>query len=219
VQAGTIYGAGVLLDAHGHVVTCLHVVEGQARIDVSFDDAGPFVATLVDSDSELDLALLELPTERAPSVALGSIVGMTMGDTLFTMGAPRHMAYSLSRGIVSFLKRPFGSVSYLQTDLPFNGGSSGGPVLNERGELVAIASFVVRDTQGVSFALPIDYAAAHEVARVQRDASCSASLRARPLVACSFHDAGFGCDVGEGTACGASTAFSAGRMRDPRLLA
>ena len=68
------------------------------------------------------------------------------------------MPFSLSRGMVSYVGRRFERTFYLQTDLPLNAGSSGGPVLNDRGQVVAIASFVLRDSEGLAFALPIDYA-------------------------------------------------------------
>jgi S1-C subfamily serine protease len=80
------------------------------------------------------------------------------GDEIYTMGAPRKLRFSLSHGMVAFVGRPFSGAFYLQTDLPANSGSSGGPVLNERGEVVAITSFVLKDTEGLAFALPVEYA-------------------------------------------------------------
>lgn len=158
VRAGLAYGTGALLDAHGHVLTCRHVIEDAKQITVAFADGAVFDARLVDSDEELDIALLSIGSTRRPVLTPATIGSVETGDELFTLGAPRNMPFSLSRGMASYVGRPFGRTFYLQTDLPFNAGNSGGPVLNDRGEVVAIASFVLRNSEGIAFALPIDYA-------------------------------------------------------------
>lgn len=158
VQGKRVYGAGILVDRVGHVLTCWHVVNGTEGLTVSFADVQPLPARIVDHDERLDLALLKVDLERNRPLRTASITTVRMGDEVFGMGAPRKMSFSLSRGIVSFVGRPFDGVLYLQTDLPTNGGNSGGPVMNERGEVVAISSFILRDSQGLAFSLPIDYA-------------------------------------------------------------
>ena len=158
MRAGLAYGTGALLDAHGHVLTCRHVIEDAKQITVAFADGAVFDARLVDSDEELDIALLSIGSTRRPVLTPATIGSVETGDELFTLGAPRNMPFSLSRGMASYVGRPFGRTFYLQTDLPFNAGNSGGPVLNDRGEVVAIASFVLRNSEGIAFALPIDYA-------------------------------------------------------------
>jgi S1-C subfamily serine protease len=152
------YGAGILLDREGHVLTCRHVIEGLDPITVSLANGEKLTATVLDSDAELDLALLKVEERRTASVATGSITGVETGDELFAMGAPRKMKFSLTRGMASFVGRAFDGVYYLQSDLPLNGGSSGGPILDRSGRVVAISSFVLRNSEGLSFALPIDYA-------------------------------------------------------------
>jgi S1-C subfamily serine protease len=158
VRGGNVYGAGMLLDRAGHVLTCHHVIEGLDRISVSFSDGETFTATVLDSDAELDLALLRIAPVRASKFVPASVTSVDLGDDVFAIGAPRKMAFSLSRGMASFIGRPFGSVYYLQTDLAMNAGSSGGPVMNEDGDVIAISSFVLRNSEGLAFALPIDYA-------------------------------------------------------------
>jgi serine protease Do len=77
---------------------------------------------------------------------------------VYAFGAPRKMAFSMSRGMVSYTGRDFEGLSYMQIDLALNGGSSGGPIVNSYGEVVGISSFILKKSQGLSFALPIDYA-------------------------------------------------------------
>ena len=158
VRAGSVYGAGALLDRKGHVLTCRHVVRDLDRVTVAFADGSTFDARVVDRDADLDLALLEIAPGARGLPEPASIASVEPGDELFALGAPRKMAFSLARGMASYVGRPYGGAYYLQSDLPMNAGSSGGPVLNDRGQLIGIASFVLRDSEGLAFALPIDYA-------------------------------------------------------------
>jgi S1-C subfamily serine protease len=158
VQGRSVYGAGILLDARGHVLTCRHVIEGLPRITVAFADGAEYPASVLEVDPQLDLALLQIDAGRTPALRTASIASVELGDDLFAMGAPRKMKFSLSRGMASFVGRPFGGLHYLQSDFALNDGSSGGPVMNDRGEVVAMSSFVLRNSEGLAFALPIDYA-------------------------------------------------------------
>jgi S1-C subfamily serine protease len=158
IRVGSTYGAGILLGPSGLVLTCAHVIADDTRIEVEFSDGARAMATPIDRDSKLDLALLEISAQQASAPRLGSIANVSIGDEVFAMGAPRRMAFSLHRGMVSFVGRDFDGVRYLQTDLPANAGNSGGPVINDRGEIVAIMSFILRESEGLAFALPIDYA-------------------------------------------------------------
>jgi S1-C subfamily serine protease len=158
VQAGRVYGSGVLVDAKGSVLTAWHVVEGARDIQVSFASGAQERAVLVDHDAALDLALLRVtpPTGRAAPTA--SVVSTKVGEPVYSMGAPRKLKFSLSRGMVSYTGRPFRDVLFIQTDIPTNSGNSGGPVMNARGEVIALQSFILRDSEGLAFAVPIDYA-------------------------------------------------------------
>jgi S1-C subfamily serine protease len=176
VRGGRVYGAGVLLDARGHVLTCQHVIAGLDQIVVSFSDGASFDATVVESDPKLDLALLRIATDRVPAVEPAAVTSVKLGDDVFAFGAPRKMAFSLSRGMVSYVGRAFDGVYYLQTDLAMNGGSSGGPVLNDRGQVVALSSFVLRDSEGLAFALPIEYAYRRFAAHLQAPKALEGSL-------------------------------------------
>lgn len=158
IRGNGFYGAGVLIDRDGYVLTCLHVVKDMKTIEVQFAGDAPEPARVVDRDQGLDLAVLKVAGRRSDRARLASIVGVHMADPVFAMGAPNEMRFSLSRGIVSYPGRRMGDLLYLQTDLATNGGSSGGPVLDDRGRVVAVSSFILRDTQGLAFALPIDYA-------------------------------------------------------------
>lgn len=153
IEGDGTYGAGVLIDPpRGLVLTCLHVVTDMKQPRVSFSDGAAFAATVVDTDKSLDVALLRVAPQRRSTPAVGEPDGP--GEEIFAVGCPRHLAFTLSRGIVSFVGRVVDGVRWLQTDLPMNEGNSGGPVINARGELLGLMSFVYRNGQGLSFALP-----------------------------------------------------------------
>ncbi len=158
IRADDYYGSGVLVTNSGHVLTCLHVVDGVNDIKVSFANGTEHRATLVDSDARLDLALLKIDAAVQSTVKFGDPHGVRVGEDVYAFGAPRKMAFSMSRGMVSYTGRDFEGLSYMQIDLALNGGSSGGPIVNSYGEVVGISSFILKKSQGLSFALPIDYA-------------------------------------------------------------
>jgi S1-C subfamily serine protease len=145
--------------AAGLVVTALHVVEEMRAPRVAFADGRSFDAHVVESDKALDLALLEIPPQRRSAPVLGDATALRPGEEVYAIGYPRRLGFTVSRGIVSFVGRVMEGTRWIQTDLPINDGNSGGPVVNARGELVGMMSFILRKAQGISFALPANYAA------------------------------------------------------------
>ncbi len=161
VEDNGIYGAGILIDpTAGLVITVEHVVSEMRSPKVIFADGTRVGAKVAQIEHGIDLALLEIPPQRRSAPVLGDATALKPGDELYAVGCPRHLGFTVSRGIVSFVGRPMDGARFVQSDLPINDGNSGGPVVNEQGELVAIMSFVLRHAQGLSFALPINYAAA-----------------------------------------------------------
>lgn len=160
VRADQNYGAGVVLSRSGLVLTNLHVVEGTRSVTVTPFGSEPTPAEVVDTDDELDVALLALSRPAPQAAALGSVQTLAVGDEVLAVGSPRKMYFSVSRGMVSFPNRFLDGVEYIQTDLPINVGNSGGPLVDREGKVVGIVSFILKDSQGISFALPIDRAVA-----------------------------------------------------------
>jgi S1-C subfamily serine protease len=158
VRADQSYGAGVAVEKAGFVLTNLHVVDGAKVITVTPFGAEATPAQLVDSDRELDIALLRLSAPLANAATIGHSSELGVGDEVMAVGSPRKMYFSVSRGMVSFPNRFLDGVEYIQTDLPINVGNSGGPLVDRDGSVVGIVSFILRDSQGISFALPIDRA-------------------------------------------------------------
>jgi S1-C subfamily serine protease len=159
IEERGIYGSGILVVPRaGLILTAAHVVSDMRRPEVSFGDGQHVPGRLLDIDRELDLALLEIPPQQRPAPQFGDALALDAGDEVFAVGCPRHLPFSVARGIVSYLGRVMDGARWLQTDIPVNEGNSGGPVVDRTGRLVAMTSFILRRAQGLSFALPIDYA-------------------------------------------------------------
>lgn len=157
IRAGRSYGAGTLI-ADGVVLTVLHVVEGARRVQVRFHDGDWIPARVLATDATTDLALLEIDSGDRRPATTASALGLRIAEPLLSVGTPRELGFTVHRGFVSFIGRRFGALRFLQTDLPANPGSSGGPVVDGRGRLVGVMSFILRESEGIAFATPVDYA-------------------------------------------------------------
>ena len=157
IRGDGVYGAGIVVDPRGYVVTNHHVIQGVENIRVSFIDQADLPAKVVDVDKDLDLALLKVETTRTTAAPAADFLDAEVGDDVYAVGNPRKMGFTVSRGMVSYIGRRIDGRYYLQSDLPTNDGNSGGPVVNDRGEAIGVMTFILRDSQGLAFAVPMDY--------------------------------------------------------------
>lgn len=162
-------GAGFIINASGLILTNAHVVENAQRIRVVVDDDGfphELDAKVVGVDAETDLALLEVKANHPlPILPLGDSDAIEIADWVVAIGNPFGLAQSVTFGIVSQKGRTdvtpqgrHGYFDFIQTDASINPGNSGGPLLNLRGEVVAINNAVNASGQGIGFAVPINMA-------------------------------------------------------------
>jgi serine protease Do len=110
----------------------------------------------------VDLALLkvddeELGDDELQVAHLGRIRELEVGETVFAVGAPQGLERSVSEGIVSILNREQGGIVYIQTTAALNPGNSGGPLFNRRGEVVGVNAWGYLFSEGLGFAIPVDY--------------------------------------------------------------
>jgi S1-C subfamily serine protease len=155
-------GSGFLALGDDLVVTAWHVVSDARKVWATFADGQRLkVVGCVDKDGARDLALLKLekplPSRR---VALCSEL-QEVASRAYVIGAPKGYGFSISDGLVSQVRQVDGFSQY-QISCPISPGNSGGPVLNERGEVIGVASWTKSDAQNVSFAIP-----SREVARLK----------------------------------------------------
>ena len=151
-----VTGSGVLVHQDGFVVTAAHVVESAEMIQVHWLDGFSANAKVVSLSRSEDIALPKVVVAQ-----LGDSAALKPGQRLFAIGAPYGLEHSLTQGVVSALRtndRPGLMPKHLvQTDVPLNQGNSGGPLFNEKGEVVGIASFMLSQSGGsvgLNFAVP-----------------------------------------------------------------
>jgi serine protease Do len=155
-------GSGFIISADGHLLTNAHVVRGADVIYVTLLDKREFKAKLIGSDARTDVALLKIDAPNLATLPIGNPATLRKGDWVIAIGSPLGLESTVTKGIVSAKGRDTGSfVAFLQTDVPINGGNSGGPLINDKGEVVGINSRLISQTggyQGISLAIPIDEA-------------------------------------------------------------
>lgn len=160
-------GSGFVYDKEGRIITNNHVVEDATNIDVTFLDGTIVEAELVGRDPYSDLAVIQvdLPPERLEPMKLGTSSDLLVGETVVAIGNPFGLANTMTMGIVSAVGRQASApgnyviVDVIQTDAAINPGNSGGPLLNLRGEVVGMNTWILSDTgqfSGIGFAVPSD---------------------------------------------------------------
>jgi S1-C subfamily serine protease len=166
-SAPSALGSGFVVDKAGHIVTNFHVVEGGDRISVSFSNRDTVDATLVGTDASTDLAVLEVETSSSAltPLSLGDSDEVEVGDQVVAIGNPFGLDRTATAGIVSALQRlirapnQFTIDHVIQTDAPINKGNSGGPLLNDRGEVIGVntqieTGDISTGNVGIGFAVP-----------------------------------------------------------------
>lgn len=158
-------GCGVIIDPSGLVLTNCHVVEDAVQILAELPDGRLFKVKDVKKDEEADLAVLSVDcTEPLPAARLGDSDNLRIGDWVLTIGSPFELDQTVSAGIISAKGRSVrgaGKTRLLQTDAAINPGSSGGALVNLRGEVVGITTAIASGDggyQGVGFAIPVNLA-------------------------------------------------------------
>ncbi|MFQ5733036.1 MAG: trypsin-like peptidase domain-containing protein [Planctomycetaceae bacterium] len=158
-----VLGSGFVLAPDNVIVTNEHVIRGafELRIETA-DGREASVNSVVVVDSDRDLAVLPLPHQlRVPPIPQLEMPGLKMagalpsiGETVYAIGAPKGLDYSLSKGIVSQIRRNvLGSGTLVQTDASISHGSSGGPLLNGKGEIVGVNRMSRTGGQNLNFAV------------------------------------------------------------------
>jgi S1-C subfamily serine protease len=163
-------GSGIIIDDRGHILTNNHVIDGTDRLRVTLGDSKQVSAKVVGTDEETDLAVvmaepLEINSKDAVKfqpVNLGNSEELKVGQIVIAVGNPFGLTGgpTVTAGIISSLNRNVqfenGILELVQTDAAINPGNSGGPLINTKGEVVAINTAKIPYGQGIGFAVPIN---------------------------------------------------------------
>ena len=157
-------GSGVLISPDGYIVTNNHVIDGAVDINVTLKDRRIMHAKLIGADPLTDLAVIKVDGTNLPNAPWGNSTSLRPGQTVLAFGNPFGFRFTVTRGIVSGLNRPNpfskngrSPGSFIQTDAAINPGNSGGPLVDARGEVIGINTFLVSNSDsfsGMGFAIP-----------------------------------------------------------------
>jgi serine protease Do len=164
VRGGLRAGSGFIIDPSGIVVTNAHVIDGASEVQVTLNDGEVLAARVIAASEEFDIAVLKLEMDRPlPVLKWGNSESLQVGEPVFVIGNPFGLGLSVSAGIVSALNRSLTNPTFdnlIQTDASINRGNSGGPMLNDDGEVVGVAStvYTIADgaSVGIGFAIPAE---------------------------------------------------------------
>jgi S1-C subfamily serine protease len=158
-------GSGVVIDEKGYILTNNHVIDDAERLNVTLADGRVLRGRVVGSDEVTDLAVIKVEAEQPlPAVELGNSDDLKAGQIVVAIGNPFGLAGgpAVTAGIISSLNRSIqartGVLELIQTDAAINPGNSGGPLVNTKGQVVAINTANMPYAQGIGFAVPINTA-------------------------------------------------------------
>ncbi|HXN30497.1 MAG TPA: trypsin-like peptidase domain-containing protein, partial [Polyangiaceae bacterium] len=158
-------GTGFIIDKTGVILTNNHVVEGASTVQVKLSDDREFPGRVVGTDPRTDIAVVRIDAKDVRPLLLGDSDAMDVGDWVVAIGNPFGLSHTVSAGIISAKGRtgtdveldPAGYYDFIQTDASINPGNSGGPLLNLKGQVVAMnAAIRGGGAQGIGFAIPIN---------------------------------------------------------------
>jgi hypothetical protein len=149
--------SGFIIKSDGIIVTNHHVVANAKSMAVKLPSGEVYKNVyLLSSDSDKDLAFLKIEAVDLPTIPLGNSNDVQVGEEVLLVGAPKGLEQTVSNGLISGIRIDNG-VRFLQTSAAASPGSSGGPLLNRRGEAVGVMSFKIVNGENLNFAIPINY--------------------------------------------------------------
>lgn len=161
-------GTGIIVDSNGYILTNSHVVsDGDATsVNVLFSDGSDIDGKVIWFDSQMDLAMVKVDKTGLTAAELGNSDDVEVGDISIAIGNPLglDLQKSVTQGIISGLDRTISTsqstnmTGLIQTDASINSGNSGGPLLNEKGQVIGINTAKASQGEGLGFAIPINTA-------------------------------------------------------------
>ena len=136
------------------IITNHHVSDNTTTYTIETRDGSVYYGRLLGSDEANDLSLIEVLGGNLPTIPLTDEVP-PLGTDVYAVGSPQGLGFSVSKGVLSSADRELNGVRYLQTDAAVNPGNSGGPLLNEAGQVIGVNNMKVEDAERISLAIPM----------------------------------------------------------------
>jgi S1-C subfamily serine protease len=148
------FGSGVFINDDGLIATNKHIVGTDSKAIVRLADSSEIEGQVVRSFADYDLAFIKVDVSGNKYGTLQEKPAIKVGQRVFAIGHPLGLKNTLTQGVVSSIARLIRGTHYIQTDAAVNPGNSGGPLLNDFAEVIGLNTLVVRDVQGIGFAVP-----------------------------------------------------------------
>jgi len=158
IRTGPGLGTGFVVRPDGWIATNFHVIVSGPHLTVTMRDARELdVVEVLATSPEHDLALVRVDATGLPALTLGDSDAMRPGDPVVAIGNPLGLEDTVSNGLVSAVRMVHESSEVLQISAPIAQGSSGGPIFNDRGEVIGVATAFVHGGQNLNFGVPVRY--------------------------------------------------------------
>ncbi|QDZ38630.1 PDZ domain-containing protein [Euhalothece natronophila Z-M001] len=158
-------GSGFIIDSDGTILTNAHVVDNADTVMIELRDGRSYEGEVLGEDPLTDMAVIQIDADDLPTIPLGDSDAVRPGEWAIAIGNPLGLEETVTVGVISGTGRPGSAigvpdkrVQFIQTDAAINPGNSGGPLLNARGEVIAINTAMIGQAQGLGFAVPINTA-------------------------------------------------------------
>jgi serine protease Do len=151
-------GTGFVVGQDGLIATNLHVIAGNANITVTLSDHREFqVVEIWNGDRQRDLVVMRIQARKLPVIPLGDSDNIHPGDSIVAIGHPLGLEDTVSNGLVSAVRKLDKGLTVLQISAPIAPGSSGGPIFNDHGEVIGVATAIMLGGQNINFGVPVSY--------------------------------------------------------------
>ena len=160
-------GSGVIVSSDGYIITNFHVIENASEIEITTNDNKTFVAEIIGSDENSDIAVLKISGNNSfPYIRFADSDQTKIGEWVLAVGNPFNLTSTVTAGIISAKSRDLNDYdsknqSFIQTDAAVNSGNSGGALVNINGDLIGINTAIQSNNAGFigySFAVPSNIA-------------------------------------------------------------
>lgn len=154
IYSGNYEGSGFAIGPNT-VVTNAHVIGNRNDIKVKTYSGEEYKASIFLFNEAIDIAILSVENADFTPLEVGDCESIKVGEDIYAIGAPRSLDYTLTKGVISNKSRTIGFNKYIQIDAAINSGNSGGPLLNNAGQVIGVNSMKISDAEGIGLAIPI----------------------------------------------------------------
>ena len=155
IYSGSSMGSGFAI-GENCIITNAHVISNRNDVKIASYSGNIQKGFIVSMDETIDIAVIGVSGASFSPLKTADLDAVSVGDDVYAIGAPNSLAFTLTKGVVSSKERLVRRQRYIQTDAAINAGNSGGPLLNDAGEVVGVNSYKMSDAEGLGLAIPID---------------------------------------------------------------